>query len=70
MHDAPSYQSFLLRLWLEEAPQAQAGRTGWQAQIESIQSGDSWRFADVASLIAFIEEVFAPEEHDDTGLKN
>jgi hypothetical protein len=55
MAETGAYASYLVRIWQEperaDAPEA----TGWAAEVESIQSGDSWHFADVSSLITFIE---------------
>jgi len=45
------YQSFLLRLWQEE----EVGRTAWHGEVESIQTGQKWKFADPEKLLAFLQ---------------
>ena len=52
---ADDYASYLLRFWRDgpEEPDAL-----WQAQIESIQTGQSWRFSDPEALMTFLEEAF------------
>ena len=45
------YQSFLLRLWQEQ----EVGRTTWHGEIESIQTGQKWSFADLEKLFVFLE---------------
>lgn len=45
-----SYASYLLRIWREgDEPEA------WQGEIESIQSGQKWRFVDLESLFDLLE---------------
>jgi hypothetical protein len=46
------YQSFLLRLWRT----SHKGKPGWRASLESAQTGERCGFADMASLVAFLEE--------------
>jgi hypothetical protein len=46
----PTYKSYLLRLWREDAAHA-----SWRASLESITQGDERRhFPDVDSLVAFL----------------
>lgn len=66
MVETTEYFSFLLRIWREQAKKTSLGPSNWTAEVESIQSGDSWRFPDVASPIAFIEETFPAVENDNT----
>jgi hypothetical protein len=54
------YASYLLRLWRESS----AGPDSpWQAQVESIQAGQSWHFATSEELLAFLERSFPPASH-------
>ena len=53
MSDAPhEYYSFLLRLWQTSSH----GKVVWRASLESAQTGERCGFADLASLIAFLEQ--------------
>ena len=59
-----SYASFLVRLWRDATGEEAADGAPWQAELESIQSGESWRFGDVAALVAFLEARFQEAEQD------
>ena len=52
---ANDYASYLIRFWRE--PQ-EGNSTLWRAQVESIQTGQSWQFSDLGTLIAFLQESF------------
>jgi hypothetical protein len=53
MSDEPhDYYSFLLRLWRTSSH----GKPAWRASLESAQTGERCGFADLASLVAFLEE--------------
>jgi hypothetical protein len=53
MPDEPhDYYSFLLRLWRTSSH----GKVVWRASLESAQTGERCGFADLASLIAFLEQ--------------
>jgi hypothetical protein len=43
------YASYLLRVWWEGE-----GREAWQGELESIQSGQRWRFADLEAMFDFL----------------
>jgi hypothetical protein len=45
-----SYASYLLRVWREDD-----GQEGWQGEIESIQTGQTWRFADLITMAHFLQ---------------
>ena len=47
-----AYQSYLLRLWRI----SNQGKAVWRASLESAQTGERRTFADLASLVAFLEE--------------
>lgn len=55
MHTVRDYASFLVRLWSETAPDAEAPEANWQAEVESIQTGDRWRFSEFGELAAFLK---------------
>lgn len=55
MNDVPSYVSFLVRFWANPAPHDQGRASAWQAEVESIQTGDTRRFTNFADLLAFFE---------------
>ena len=61
------YASFLVRLWLEPAKDPAAPLASWQAEVESIQTGHSWRFTDFGDLMTFLEDAL-PEGGNDHGL--
>jgi len=44
------YSSFLVRVWFEGEEQWD---TGWQAEVQQIQSGESWVFNSREELLAF-----------------
>jgi hypothetical protein len=46
------YQSYLLRLWRTSSH----AKPAWRASLESAQTGERRGFADLASLVAFLEE--------------
>ena len=47
----PASQSYLLRLW----PASSAGTRVWRASLANVQTGERIGFADLASLVAFLE---------------
>jgi hypothetical protein len=51
------YASFLVRFWTEPAGKISTG-SSWQAEVESIQSGEQWRFATPLELMAFLAQFF------------
>ena len=50
--ESHEYHSFLLRLWRTSSH----GNAVWRASLESAQTGERRGFADLASLVAFLEE--------------
>ena len=52
MTEAPAVaQSYLLRLWQASS----AGKPVWRASLANIHTGERRGFADLASLVAFLE---------------
>lgn len=47
----PAYTSYVLRVWRVE----QAGGWAWRAMLEHISTGERTGFADLPSLIAFLQ---------------
>jgi hypothetical protein len=47
----PASHSYLLRLW----PASSAGTRVWRASLTNVQTGERIGFADLASLLAFLE---------------
>ena len=47
----PAAQSYVLRLW----PASSAGTRVWRASLTNVQTGERIGFADLASLLAFLE---------------
>ena len=56
MSNVSSYASYLVRLWLEYEEEQPADRPIWHAEVESIQTGESWRFTDAATLVEFLRQ--------------
>ena len=57
-----SYASFMVRLWRE--PEAARGReTAWQGELESVQTGQTWRFGGMDSLLRLLVAQLAGSEH-------
>lgn len=52
---AQDYASYLVRFWREDPAQPNAH---WQAQLEWIQTGQSWHFASREELLAFLAKAF------------
>jgi hypothetical protein len=50
--DERRYLSYLLRLWQVRV----GGELVWRASLESPHTRERWGFADLASLVAFLEE--------------
>ena len=50
--ESHEYYAFLLRLWRTSSH----GNAVWRASLESAQTGERYGFADLASLVAFLEE--------------
>lgn len=64
MTETSEYASFLVRVWRERQREDAPETATWNAEVESIQSGDSWRFANIPSLITFLEGAFLKLDHD------
>jgi hypothetical protein len=62
--EAHEYYSFLLRLWQTSSH----GHAVWRASLESAQTGERRGFADLASLIAFLEEQTGGDANQDERL--
>jgi hypothetical protein len=48
------YHSFLIRLWLEE--QDDEAGAEWRIELESIQSGQKYRFPDLEAMFQFFRD--------------
>ncbi len=54
MKPAPTYISFLVRMWREKSTE-QPERVGdWQGEVEHIQSGRRWKFSNMEALTRFL----------------
>jgi hypothetical protein len=49
------YHAYLVRLW-QEHPQAP-----WRASVQSVETGETMRFADLGQLFAFLQAQAAPK---------
>jgi len=52
--DPPTYASFLVRLWREPTLELPEPATGWQGEVEHIQSGQRWEFDTVDEVLNFL----------------
>jgi hypothetical protein len=50
--EAREYQSYLLRLWRTSS----RGKPTWRASLDSAQTGERRGFADLTSLLVFLEQ--------------
>ena len=57
------YLSYLLRLWQA----GDAGRVGWRASLESVQSGEKVAFAGLEELFAFLRAETGAGESEGAG---
>ena len=55
------YHAYLVRLW-QEHPQAP-----WRASVQSVETGETVRFADLGQLFAFLQAQAAPNRASDDG---
>jgi hypothetical protein len=62
MDDISDYASYLIRLWYEKGEGPSADKMAWHAEVESIQTGESWHFADPESLTSFFKKNFPHTE--------
>jgi hypothetical protein len=49
-----SYHSYLIRSWRESS--ANDSEVRWRGEVESVQTGQKWRFYSLDDLLAFISE--------------
>ena len=56
MKKSPTYFSYLLRLWRDNA------RAPWRASLEDAHSGERYLFARPAELVQFLEEQMKEED--------
>lgn len=61
-----AYASFLLRIWRVTAGGSSAKDGRWECEVESVQSGKTWRVASLAALLALLKEQV--DGDDDDGL--
>jgi len=60
--DPPTYVSFLVRLWREPTLELPEQTTGWQGEVEHIQSGQRWAFDTLDEALSLLRrQVTAPE---------
>jgi hypothetical protein len=52
MTNSPRYLAYMLRLWQVD----RQGQPEWRASLESPHTGERLGFADVAQLLAFLQE--------------
>lgn len=48
------YRSYLVRVWAEDGEQE---ADDWEAEVQQIQSGESWTFSSREALIAFFRRL-------------
>ncbi|MBC8492368.1 MAG: hypothetical protein H8D43_01180 [Chloroflexi bacterium] len=62
MIDPSTYVSFLVRLWRETNPERTEPVTGWQGEVEHIQSGQRWTFDTLDETLSFMRRRVAALE--------
>jgi diaminopimelate decarboxylase len=55
MAETSEYVSFLVRIWLEPGKDGAAAAAVWAAEVESIQTGETRRFSEMAELTDFFQ---------------
>lgn len=50
------YASFLVRLWRATGEDTTQAPTGWQSEVEHIQSGQRWTFQSLEDLQEFLRQ--------------
>ena len=65
MPTAPTYASFLVRLWREADPNRGTPPAGWQGEVEHIQTSRRWTFSTWDQLLGLLRQ--ATEEADAQG---
>lgn len=55
----PCHISYLLRLWQVKKD----GKVIWRASLQSADTGERRGFATLVDLLSFLEEEYAPNEH-------
>lgn len=60
--EAPRYQAYLLRLW----PIEEGDSVVWRASLEDPRTGERHGFADLNSLVAFLNDVCRASDHGDS----
>jgi hypothetical protein len=61
MTNSSRYLAYMLRLWQVD----RQGRPEWRASLESPHTAERLGFADVAQLLAFLQEKTGAEFNDD-----
>lgn len=56
------YASFLVRIWTEFGFDEDEQVPRWQAEVESIQSGNTWRFDDFHDMAGFLQKALPGED--------
>ncbi|MCB0173097.1 MAG: hypothetical protein KDI02_17315 [Anaerolineae bacterium] len=52
-----AYQAYLIRLWQD------GQHTGWRASVQSVQSGETIRFASLKALFEFLQDQTDNQTH-------
>jgi len=59
---ADDYASYLVRLWRKSSARTDSP---WHAQVESIQTGQTWYVANPNELLAILDELLPPDKNRD-----
>ena len=62
------YHSFLIRLWFEDRDDEEGAE--WHIELESIQSGQKYRFPDLEAMLSFFREQISVAQIEQTKNKS
>jgi hypothetical protein len=54
LEEPTDYASFLLRLWRRREPGLPEDASGWQGEVEHIQTGGRWTFDTLHELLSIL----------------
>ena len=63
MAETVEYASYLVRIWREQDKKDAAAAPTWTAEVESIQTGETRRFSELAELTHFFQNQTLKQEN-------
>lgn len=62
MGEAIEYVSCLVRIWWEPQDEETDATPAWTAEVESIQTGETQRFSEMAELARFFQDLTSTQD--------